>query len=80
MAVLVITENFGMKVNAGMNVMNWLIKVYVIKDLFGILVTVKCKCHKSCDVGKFSDYENCKCKKKKIVDKLFKEYIETVKK
>ena len=29
-----------MKINAGANIKNWLIKVYVIKDLFGILVIV----------------------------------------
>ena len=29
----------------------------------------ECKCDKSCDVGKYLDYENCKCRKK-LVDKL----------
>ena len=23
----------------------------------------QCECDKSCDVGKYLDYENCKCKK-----------------
>ena len=40
MEVFVIINNVGMKVNAGVNVKNWLIKVVVIKDLFGMLVTV----------------------------------------
>ena len=38
MVVFVIVSNAGMMINAG--VKNWLIKVYVIKDLFGILVIV----------------------------------------
>ena len=32
----------------------------------------KCACNKSCDVGEYLDYENCKCRKK-LVDKLVKE-------
>ena len=33
-------NNFGMKVNASVNVKNWSIKVHAIKDLFGIRVIV----------------------------------------
>ena len=29
----------------------------------------ECECNKSCDVGEYLDYENCKCRKK-LVDKL----------
>ena len=32
----------------------------------------ECECDKSCDVGEYLDYENCKCRKK-IVDKLIEE-------
>ena len=39
----------------------------MIKDLFGI--ESECKCDKSCDVGEYLDYENCKCRQK-LVDKL----------
>ena len=38
MAVLVIINNVGMSINPGVNVKNWLIKVYVIKDVFEILI------------------------------------------
>ena len=31
----------------------------------------ECECDKSCDVGEYLDYENCKCRKK-LVDKLIK--------
>ena len=37
----------------------------------------ECECDKSCDVGEYLDYENCKCRKK-IVDQLVEECTETV--
>ena len=37
----------------------------------------ECECDKSCDVGKYLDYENCKCRKK-LVDKLTEECTENV--
>ena len=37
----------------------------------------ECECDKSCDVGKYLDYENCKCRKK-IVDKLVEECTENI--
>ena len=40
MQVFVIINNVGMKINAVVNVKNWLVKAAVIKDLFGILVIV----------------------------------------
>ena len=40
MQVFVIISKGGMKINADVNAKNSLIKVYVIKDLFGILVIV----------------------------------------
>ena len=39
----------------------------------------ECACDKSCDVGEYLDYENCKCRKK-LVDKLVEECTETVEK
>ena len=38
--VFVIINNVGMMINEGVNAKNYLIKMYAIKDLFGILVTV----------------------------------------
>ena len=32
----------------------------------------ECECDKSCDVGEYFDYKNCKCRKK-LVDKLVEE-------
>ena len=40
--------------------------------------TCKCKCDKSCNVGEYLDYVNCKCKKR-LIDKLLEkidEYID----
>ena len=34
-----------------------------------------CECDKSCDIGKYPDYKNCKCRKK-IIDKLIEECSE----
>ena len=48
----------------------------MIKDLFGILVIVIVNVIK-CDVGKYLDYENCKCRKK-LVAPLTEECTETV--
>ena len=38
----------------------------------------ECECNKSCDIGEYLDYENCKCRKK-LVDKLVEECTENVK-
>ena len=28
----------------------------------------ECECDKSCDIGEYLDYQNCKCKKKKLIN------------
>ena len=37
--------------------------------------TCKCKCDKSCNVGEYLDYVNCKCKKR-LIDKLLEKIDE----
>ena len=37
----------------------------------------QCKCDKSCDIGEYLDYKNCKCRKK-LVDKLVEECTENI--
>ena len=37
----------------------------------------ECECDESCDIGKYLDYNNCKCRKK-LVDKLVEECSENV--
>ena len=37
----------------------------------------ECECDKSCNIGEYLDYENCKCRKK-LVDKLVEESTENI--
>ena len=37
----------------------------------------ECECDKSCDIGEYLDYENCKCRKR-LIDKLVDECTDTV--
>ena len=37
----------------------------------------ECECDKSCDIGEYLDYKNCKCRKK-LVDKLVEECTENI--
>ena len=37
----------------------------------------ECECDKSCDIGEYLDYENCKCRKK-LLDKLVEECTENI--
>ena len=37
----------------------------------------ECECDKSCDVGEYLDYENCKCRKR-LADKLVEECTENI--
>ena len=73
MQVFVIINKDWMKINAAVNVKNWLIKVVVISNP----TNYECECDKSCDIGEYLDYENCKCRKK-LVDKLVEECTENV--
>ena len=36
-----------------------------------------CECDKSCNIGEYLDYENCKCRKK-LVERLIEECTENV--
>ena len=47
------------------------------KGLFGNPLNYQCECDKSCDVGEYLDYENCKWRKK-LFDKLIEECPENV--
>ena len=49
----------------------------MIKDIFSYPSNCKCECDKSCDIGEYLDYENCKCRKR-LVDKLIEEYNENI--
>ena len=58
-----------------MNVKNWLTKVDAIKDLVGNPSNCESECDKPCDIRKYTDDKNCKCRKKlvyKVVEKCSK--------
>ena len=52
-----------MKINAGVNAKNWLIKEYVIKGFIWNPSNCECECDKLWDIDKYLDYENCNCRK-----------------
>ena len=37
----------------------------------------ECECDKSCDVGEYLDYKNCKCRKR-IIDKLVEKFSKNI--
>ena len=59
-----------------MNLKNWLLQGYVIKDFYDPS-NCYCECDKSCDVGEYLDYENCKWRKR-LIDKLVEECSENI--
>ena len=73
MQVFVVINKGVIKINADVNVKNWLIKVDVMKNSFRILVTVIVNVinHMIWD-STLIDYKNCKCRKK-LSDKLVEE-------
>ena len=47
------------------------------KGFIQIPSNCECECNKSCDVGEYLDYENCKCREK-LVDKLVEQCTENI--
>ena len=78
MIVFLIANNAWRKINAGVNVKNWFIKVVWNKGSAWNPSHCERECGKSCDVGEYLDYEDCRCWKQ-LVDKLVEECTETVK-
>ena len=79
MQVFVTISNIGMMVNACVNVKNWLIKLYVVRDIFGILVIV------NVNVINHLILENIQTMKivnveKKVSDKLVEERSKNIEK
>ena len=40
-------------------------------------INCECECNKSCEIGDYLDYSNCKCRKK-LVDRLIEECTENI--
>ena len=47
------------------------------KDFIWNASNCECECDKSCEIGEYLDYEDCKCRKK-LVDKLVEECSENI--
>ena len=77
MQVFVTINNVGTMINAYVNVKNWMTKEYVIREFIWNPSNCECVCDKSCDVGEYVDYVNCKCRKR-LVDKLIEECSENI--
>ena len=65
-----------MKINVDVNAKNSLIKVYVIKDMFGIQVIASVIVI-NLGIDEHLDYSNCKCRKQ-LVDPLVEECTENI--
>ena len=59
-------------INVDGNVINWLIKVYPMKNMLGILVIVSVN-----DFTEYVDYENCKCRRS-MINKFVEECNENI--
>ena len=78
MQVFVTTNNAGMKINVCVNVKNVKIDKGVCdKGFTWNPRNCECECDKSCDIGEYLDYSNCKCRKK-LFDKLIEECPENI--
>ena len=82
MQVLVITNNVGIMIDADVNVKNLLTKedvIYLDNLKWFIWNPSICEfeCNKSCDISQYSDYQNCKCRKR-LVDKFVEECSENI--
>ena len=62
---LFVINNTGMMINVDVNVKIW------------NPINCECGCDKSCDIGEYLDYSNCKCRKK-LVDLLVEECTENI--
>ena len=53
-----------MKINVGVNVKNGLIKGVCDKEIIWNPSNYECEYDKSCDIGEYLDYSNCRCRKR----------------
>ena len=77
MKVLAFIISIETVINADINEKNWLIKVDVMMDLYGVLVHVNVYVIKACNFGEYIDYLNCKHRKRSI-DKLIEKCDEDI--
>ena len=64
MPVFVTINNAETKINAGVNANELIDKGACDKGFIWNPSNCERECDKSCDIGEYLDYENCKCRKK----------------
>ena len=67
----VMIYNVRIMINADVNAKNWL-TIRCDDEFIWNPSICKCECDKSCDVGEYLDYANCKCRKR-LIYKLVEE-------
>ena len=77
MQLFVITNKDGMKNKCRCECKELIDKGVCDKGFIWNPSNCECECDKSCDVGEYLDYENCKCRKR-LVDKLVEECNENI--
>ena len=75
--MFVIINNVGIKINEWCECEELTDKGVCDKAFTWNPSNCECACDKTCDIGEYLDYENCKCRKK-LVDE-FTENVEEVK-
>ena len=63
-------------INTDVNVKDWLRKKNDDEFIWNPSIC-EFECDKSCDVGEYLDYVNCKCRKR-LTDKLVLEYVDEI--
>ena len=58
-------------------IQTWMQRIDCDEGLIWNPSNCECECDKSCDVGEYLDYENCKCIKR-LIDNLVEECIENI--
>ena len=76
MKVFVIINNVGMKINI-CGCKEFIDKGVCDKEFIWNPSNWRCECDKSCNIGQYLDYSNCKCRKR-LVDKLIEECTENI--
>ena len=77
MQVFVMMSNLGIMINVDVNVKNLLTKEDIIKEFIWNPTICESECDKSCDIGQYLDYKNCKCRKE-LISKLTEECSEDI--
>ena len=77
MEVFVIINNVGKMINPDVNAKKLIDKGRYDDRIIWNPSLCECECGKSCNIGQYLDYENCKCRME-LIDKLVEECREKI--